>query len=527
MRRSDLALAGIACAAVPGMKPTSVREVSRQPVDGPATHQTAIVEDSTGRTWVIRAPLSAVAGAELERNESLVSQLGKHLPFKAPAAVGYASLGPEQPRAAVYPYVDGSALNLHGVPAGPGLASAIGRAIAAIHNIPRDVFDEHDVPVFDAAAHRERQISELDRAAATGMVPTGLLARWEHAFGAEALWKFSATPVHGSLDGGAFLVAFADDDASSARVLALTHWDQACVTDPAQDFAAMVDQLTPAAFESVLESYSLARSSRPDPHLRQRARLAAEMRLISGLAQAVATNADVLVQNRIDELRKLDRLTTADSSLVPVPPSTETAPDPAGQSAAATTATSALATDPGGEDDWANEVDEVGEASGDESAFVESTHNEPTGDELGTSGPTDERLLDDGSAHIDADEDDDEQPVEVEHTSDSEFVAVHPPADDLSHPADTDVSVPTMGVSAAGDGWDGEIEGDDDVPVIDLDDEDATEALPRVRLGEDLEESRRLHDLYDMPDEELDDPSASDEGEAEAPGGFDGQTASR
>ncbi|CAN5530790.1 hypothetical protein BH23ACT6_BH23ACT6_10490 [soil metagenome] len=444
VRRSDLALAGIACAAVPGMKPTSVREVSRQSDIEPANHQTAIVEDSTGRTWVVRVPLSAVAGVELERNETLVAQLGKHLPFKAPAAIGYTSLGPDQPRAAVYPYVEGSALNLHGVPAGPGLASAIGRAVAAIHNIPREVFEEHDVPVFDAAAHRERQISELDRAAATGLVPTGLLARWEQAFDASALWKFSPTPVHGSLNGWAFLVAFADDDASTGRVLALTHWYQAGVTDPAQDFAAMVDQFTPAAFDSVFESYSLARSSRPDAHLIQRARLAAEMTLISGLAQAVSLNSEAVVQSRIDELRKLDRLTAADTSLVPP----------------------------------AAPVEVQGQ---DESGYDAQLHDAP---------------LDLEPARIDAEEDDDQRLVEVDPTTDAEFVHI------------------TGAEIGSGDRTTGI---DDEVPEIDLDDEDATESLPRMRLGEDLDDSHRLQDLYDMPDEEISDEEVAEDDTDEEP----------
>ena len=320
MRRSDLALAGIACAAMPGMKPVSVQEVSRGASDEAPSHQSAIIEDSTGRSWVVRVPLTPVAGAELERNESLVTQLGKHLPFTVPAASGFASLGAERGRAAVYPYVDGSALNLHHLPPGPGLASAVGRAIAAVHNIAVDVFEDYAVPTFDAVSHRQRCVAELDRVAATGLVPTGLLARWEQAFDADRLWDFASTPTHGSLNGWAFLVAFTDDDAATGRVMAMTHWDQACVTDPAQDFAIVTNELTPAALASVVESYSLARSTPPDPHLMVRARLAAEMRLIRGLAQAVANDADDIVQARVDELRKLDRLTATDDSLVPAEP---------------------------------------------------------------------------------------------------------------------------------------------------------------------------------------------------------------
>ncbi len=320
VRRSDLALAGIACAAVPGMRPVSVQEVSRGASDEKPSHQSAIVKDSTGRTWVVRVPLTAVAGAELERNESLVTQLGKHLPFKVPAASGFAPLGAERGRAAVYPYVEGSALNLHHLPPGPGLASAVGRAIAAVHNISVDIFEDYAVPTFDAASHRQRCVAELDRVAATGLVPMGLLARWEQAFDADQLWDFASTPTHGALNGWAFLAAFTDDDAATGRVVAMTHWDQASVTDPAQDFAILTDELTPAALASVVESYSLARSQRPDQHLMVRARLAAEMRLIRGLAQAVAQDADDVVQFRVDELRKLDRLTAVDDPLVPVGP---------------------------------------------------------------------------------------------------------------------------------------------------------------------------------------------------------------
>ncbi|MGB3829569.1 MAG: phosphotransferase [Ornithinimicrobium sp.] len=360
MRRSDLALAGIACAAVPGMQPVSVQEVSRSAREEAVGHQTAIVEDSTGRTWVVRVPLSTVAGAELERNEALVAQLGKHLPFKVPAATGFASLGPDQGRAAVYPYVEGSALNLHRLPPGPGLASAVGRAIAAVHNISSGVFEDYGVPVFDAARHRDRCVSELDRAAATGLVPTGLLARWEEALDAASLWRFAATPVHGSLNGWAFLVAFTDDDAGTGRVVALTHWDHAMVGDPAQDFAILADQLTPPALDSVLESYSLARSTRPDPHLVHRAKLAAEMRLIKGLAQAASAGEDALVQTRVEELRKLDRLTAADRSLLPSTPVSPIAETP--------------------ENDRATQVTEPdGDAAGDE---VDDGDERPAADEV-------------------------------------------------------------------------------------------------------------------------------------------------
>jgi macrolide phosphotransferase len=314
--RSDLALAALASAAVPGMKPVSVTGVRPVPDDPSPRHQVAFVEDATGRTWVVRVPLDPAAGAELERNDALVRMLGRHLPFKVPAASGYASVGTDG-RAAVFPYVEGSALNLRNLPSGAGLAGAVGRAVAAVHNIPRGLFEEMAVPVFDAAGVRSRRLAVLDRAAETGHVPTGLLARWEQALEAVPLWHFATTPVHGSLDGDSFLVAFTEDDAATGRVVAMTGWEHAQIADPAEDLAALVDQAPPRAFDTVVDSYALARSQRPDPHIVQRARLAAEMRLLDGLAAAVAAGDDGFVRARADRLRRLDRLTSADDSLVP------------------------------------------------------------------------------------------------------------------------------------------------------------------------------------------------------------------
>lgn len=317
MRRSPLALAALATAAVPGMRPVRVAEVHPSADRDDPPYQVALLEDVTGRRWVVHAPMTPAAGAELEQGDALVRQLGKHLPWKVPVAAGYASLGAGG-RAVVYPHVEGSPLNLRNLPAGPGLAAAVGRAIAAVHNMPPGLYEECGVPVFDTAAHRARKLAELDRAAETGQVPTGLLARWEQALEAMPLWQFATTPTHGNLDGDCFVVVFSDDDdAASGRVVAVTGWQRAQLADPADDFAAIVREASPAAFDSVLDSYALARNQRPDAHLAQRARLAAEMRLLTGLAAAVAADDEQMVRGRADALRRLDRLTSADDSLLP------------------------------------------------------------------------------------------------------------------------------------------------------------------------------------------------------------------
>ncbi|GGK65508.1 phosphotransferase [Ornithinimicrobium pekingense] len=316
--RTDLALAALASAAVPGMKPVAVAALGPADDERGRELQTALVEDGTGRRWVVRCPLTPVAGARLRRNDELVRQLPRHVPFKVPAAAGYAPVGKDG-SAAVYPHVEGSPLDLRRLPAGPGLASAVGRALAAVHNIPRAVFEEQDVPVFDASGARQRAIAEVDRAAETGRVPTGLLARWEEAFEAAPLWQFATTPVHGAFGGSSVVVAFTDeDDAATGRVVAVTDWDEAMVGDPAVDLAELWSQSSRQAWEAVLDSYTLARAHRPDPYLHARARLVAELGSLRGLAHAVSEGDEEGARRCVEALRRMDRLTEADDSLVPV-----------------------------------------------------------------------------------------------------------------------------------------------------------------------------------------------------------------
>ena len=315
VKRTDLALAALASAAVPGMKPVTVARMSVER-GAEAELEQAVVEDATGRRWLVRSPLTPVAGARLHRNDELVRQLARHLPFKVPAAAGYAAVGREG-HAAVYPHVEGATLDFARLPAGAGLAHAVGRAVAAVHNIPAPVFEEQDVPCFDAAGWRQRLIAEVDRAAETGRVPTRLLARWEEAFDASPLWQFASTPVHGSFRGATVVVAFADQDADSGRVVAVTDWDEAMVADPATDLADVYSQASPEAWESVLDSYALARAQRPDPYLHARARLLSETARLRGLAQHVASGDEEATRRIVEGLRRMDRLNEDEDSLVP------------------------------------------------------------------------------------------------------------------------------------------------------------------------------------------------------------------
>ena len=303
MDRSPLFLAALASAAVPGLDPASV-----EALPGTPDHQydVAFVQDAQHRRWVIRVPRSQAAAAQMESTFALLALLARRLPFSVPTPKGFVALK-EGGRAAIYPYLPGQNIDFSAIPAGPGLAAELGRAIAALHNADHGLFDEAGLPAYDADTYRTRRLGELDRAAATGHVPTGLLSRWERLLEDVALWRFAPTPTHGDLTGDQVLAVFDDEqDAATGRVKAITGWEDAKVADPADDFSALATEATPEALETLMEAYAHTRSERPDAHLLTRARLSAEMGTLSELLTAVATGDRVLADRSAAALRRLD-----------------------------------------------------------------------------------------------------------------------------------------------------------------------------------------------------------------------------
>jgi macrolide phosphotransferase len=185
--------------------------------------------------------------------------------------------------------------------------------------------EEAGLTSYDPDTYRTRRLSDLDRAAATGHVPTALLSRWERSLEEVSLWRFAPTPTHGDLTGDEVLAVFDDnDDATTGHVRGLTGWENAKVADPADDFATLVTQTSPAAFDSVLEAYSHARVDRPDKYLERRARLAGELKLVSELLIAVGSKDKRGIDASAEKLRLLNATTAERDIDEPVVPGTTT-----------------------------------------------------------------------------------------------------------------------------------------------------------------------------------------------------------
>jgi aminoglycoside phosphotransferase (APT) family kinase protein len=310
--RSPLALAALATVAVPGLDAFDVRRPAHPGTD----FDMAVVIDATRKRWVVRAPVNAAAGAALEAEVVLLEALDEQvqrgaLPFAVARPAGFAHL-PEGGRAAVHAEIPGTPLPVEHLRPGPGLAAAVGRAIAAIHELPTSIVENAGLPVYDPETYRARRQAEVDEAARTGRVPATLLRRWEERLEDVALWRFRPTVVHGDLTGERLLAR--DDEVSG-----VLHWGDACVADPADDLAWLLVAAPPEAAESLMKAYQLRRTELLDPHLTDRALLAGELALARWLLYGVRTHSQDIVDDAVSMLEDLDAHTRALDEAEPEP----------------------------------------------------------------------------------------------------------------------------------------------------------------------------------------------------------------
>jgi aminoglycoside phosphotransferase (APT) family kinase protein len=288
--RSPLVLAALATVAVPELDAVDVRRSSHPGVGMDA----AVVIDADGARWVVRAPQDAVAGATLESELALLDGLAEHsaagdLPFEVSRVAGAVDL-PEGGRAVVHRQLPGRPIRLEELGPGPGMAAALGRAIAAIHELPVSLVEDAGLPVYDPDSYRRRRLAELDEAARTGYVPAFLLRRWERALEDVALWHFQPTVVHGDLTPEHVLCA-------SDQPIAVLGWSDAKVADPADDLAWLLVAAPQPAVDPIVEAYHLRRTELRDPHLATRALLAGELAVAQWLLHGVRTEDQAVVED--------------------------------------------------------------------------------------------------------------------------------------------------------------------------------------------------------------------------------------
>ncbi len=296
MARSHLTLAALATAAVPGLDAAAA-----QPI-GSGSHgdfETALVAGADGRHWVIRIPTSERAEAEQSADlvalRALSTGIRSRLPFAVSAFAGQTPVSGT--RAVVSEFVHGRKIALRDIAPGSGLASSIGRAIAAIHSLPTSFVADAGLPVLSPAEILRSSITVMDRASATGLVPGALLGRWESAAEDSALWQFAPAVVNGALGADSLLV-------EAGEVVGLLGWHGLRVDDPARDLFWILGSAREGAAETVIDAYQQARSS-SDRQIERRARLYSELELARWLLHGAQERSTEIVDDAVAMLHSL------------------------------------------------------------------------------------------------------------------------------------------------------------------------------------------------------------------------------
>lgn len=300
--RTAYELAALVSAAVPGLSPVSTVRLAGDP-----DYECGLVTDDRGGRWTIKVPTNPTAGTHLEAESHALGALSggvrSTLPFEVPRVAGCADLD-EGGRAAAYPTLSGETLDLARVVPGGDLARSLGRALGRLHELPVSLVEGADLPVYTSAECRDRWLTDLDQAAATGRVPAVLLDRWERRLQDVGLWRFPVAVVHGDLAPETVVVA-------GDRVSAVSDWSQLHVGDPAEDLAWLAAGLSPEAFDTVIESYALGRRADPDPGLADRSGLLGELALVRWYLHGVTRGDDAVVADALHLMADLEADVTA------------------------------------------------------------------------------------------------------------------------------------------------------------------------------------------------------------------------
>ena len=313
MTGSPLTLAASVSAALPEAAVVSTAALSTG--EG-GRYDSAVVGLEDGSLVVVRAPVDAPAASDLAAEalalRALTPGARALLPFAVPRPLGEVAL--KEGRALLTDMIPGYRVEAADLPSGAGAATSIGIALAALHALPTSVVRSEGLPVKSADEVRESVVTLVERASATRRLPVALATRWRRAAEDEKLWRFDPCVVLGDAVASSFRYADRDGIPTVSGVLG---WSRFSVGDPAADLQWLA--AAPDAADDVYAAYVAAAHRSPDPDLRTRARLYAELEFAKWLLHGHEQRDESVVDDAVALLEALvDGLGDAATRLDPV-----------------------------------------------------------------------------------------------------------------------------------------------------------------------------------------------------------------
>ena len=287
--KSALELAALATSAMPGLRVSALR---------PPTYTDELasvtgIEDVGGNRWIVTCPHEEVSGPALEATSGILDRLGQayehdYIPFDVPRLAGQAKI---RGGGTVYVHRDpgGRAPTERDLETDPLLPASLGRALAALHNLPETVFSAIGLPSYTAMECRDRNLALLDEAARQVTIPPSLWSRWEAALEDVSLWRFPSAPIHGDIQERSLSV-------KRGSVVAIGGWTSAHVGDPALDIAWIQASASDAFLERFRETYGHERRA-IDLHVFTRAQLLSEIALVRWLVHGLHAEDSSIVDD--------------------------------------------------------------------------------------------------------------------------------------------------------------------------------------------------------------------------------------
>lgn len=299
-----LQLAGLATAAVPDLR---VSGAAPWTSDSGGNYDSALLRSEDGATLVVRRAATAEAEHELAARSTVLAAMSQgiraRLAFAVPHEFGV--MRRREGSVGVYGFIPGTTLDRVELELDSPIVPDLGRAIAAIHALPRQFVSAAGLPERSAAAVRDQVEALVDRADATNRLPTTLGDRWGAALADAQLWDFAPSVIHGALDRHSFVT-------NGAGITGVLGWSDLQVGDPAVDMR-WIHSLGAGIVRGILDEYIEARGASVDRQIRQRSLLYAELELARWLLHgvdngdaAIIADAEQLLDGLVNRVRALE-----------------------------------------------------------------------------------------------------------------------------------------------------------------------------------------------------------------------------